>query len=682
MHPDAGRPGSRRRREGMPQRVRDGLTWRAMSSAAEVPASTRAAASSASRWPLGIGTPALTPRVLVVLCALVVVVATGIRLWVAGAGWFYWDDLLLHGHAAAHRLPGPDFLLTDHDGHLMPGGMALIWIAAHGAPLDFRVPLLQIALLQLLAGAALARMLWVLLRGRTVMLAPLVLALVIPLGLPAATWWAAAVNSLPLAAAMAGAVASTIRLVETGRRRHAVGAVLATAVGLLFVEKAVLVPVVAAAVLLCWWWAGTGPTAPARTGHRAGGPPGDPGPRSLSGLWRRTRMMWAAQAVVVAGWAAVFAVTVGRAGGGLVPSDSDGPGPGLWALVDHAYRLAVGPTLAGGPWRWERWHPGPPMADPTALAVLAGVVVCALVLAWSLITRVRTGPVWAMAALYPLLSVFLVAVGRFGPDTAAEIVQTLRYHADSVVVLAAALALALAAPRRPTSGHAPSGVADPRAAARREAWMVAGLVVVVTSSSSISTVSYRQAWADQPARDYLLPLMTTLGDRAASSPGDPVLETTLPPEVLLPITAPANLLGSVLAGVPGMPGIGGWTTDPFVVDATGGVHPAGVVPGRTLPQGPEPGCGTRVPAGGTRIALDGPLLHRDWVLRLNYLASPAGTIAVRLDEGEEVEVPVDGGPTTVYVRVVGSGTGVTLTPLDGASDLCIGRGEIGVLVPR
>jgi hypothetical protein len=608
---------------------------------------------------------------LTALCALIVVAAAIIRTWVASAGWFYWDDLLLHGHAAAHRLPDPAYLLTDHDGHLMPGGMALVWIAAHAAPLDFRLPLVQIAVLQLVAGAALARMLWVLLRGRPVLVAPLIVALAIPLGLPAATWWSAAVNALPLAAAMAWAVASTIRLAETGGRGHGVVAVLATAVGLLFVEKAVLVPVVAAAVLLCWWWTGRRGTDNDEDDDEydeyddeAGDP--RPGPQEL---WRRTRMMWAGQAVVMAGWAAVFATTVGRAGGGLVPSDSGGPGPGLWALIDHTYRLAVMPTAAGGPWRWERWHPGPPMADPTALAVAAGLLVCLAVAAWSLLTRERTGPAWALAALYPLASVIMVAVGRVGPDTAAEIVQTLRYHADTVVVLAAVVALALAAPRR-------RGTAA-RAVARWESRAVAGLVVVIASSSSYSTVTYRDVWAEQPSRDYLLPLVDALGGRDA-----PMLEADVPPEVLLPLTAPANRLGAVLAGVPGLPPIGPWTTDPVVVDVRGGMHPADVVPGRTISQGPEPDCGWRVDPGGTRIGLDGPLLHRDWVVQINHLSDADGTVAVRLDEGEEVRVPVAAGLATVYVRVEGAGTGVTITPVAGVSELCIGRGLVGVLVPR
>ncbi|MGF0226612.1 hypothetical protein ACQR3Q_12650 [Dietzia natronolimnaea] len=591
------------------------------------------------------------PRV-VAACVVIIVAFTVLRTWVAAAGWFYWDDLILHGRAAAHRLPDPGLLLSDHDGHLMPGGMALAWVAAHTAPLDFRVPLVQIAVLQLLAGAALARMLWVLLRGRPVLLVPLILALAIPLGLPAATWWASAVNSLPLTAAMAWSVASTIRLAETGRRRHAMGAVLATAVGLLFVEKAVLVPMVAAAVLGCWWWT--------RLSDRD---------RARTAVWRSTRWMWAAQAALLVGWAAVFASTVGRAGGGLVPSDSDGPGPGLWALIDKTYRLAVGPTLAGGPWRWERWHPGPPMTDPPGLAVVAGILVCGSVLAWSLLTRERTGPAWAFAALYPLASVLMVAVGRFGPDTAAEIMQTLRYHADTTIVLAAVLAVALAAPRR--DGPLP------RAAARWEGWAVAGLVVVVVVSSSYSTATYREVWAEQPSRDYLLPLIDALRARDA-----PMLQADVPPEVLLPVTAPAHRLGSVLAGVPGLPPVGSWTTDPVVVDATGRLHPADVVPGRTLGQGPEPGCGHRIDAGGTRIELDGPLLGRDWVLRVNYLAERDGTVGVRLDEGDGVEAPVTAGLGTVFVRVEGSGTGVTVTPEGGLGELCIGSGPVGVLVPR
>ncbi|EYT62312.1 membrane protein [Dietzia sp. UCD-THP] len=587
-------------------------------------------------------------RGLVAACAVVVVAFTALRTWVAAAGWFYWDDLILHGKAAAHRLPDPGLLFADHDGHLMPGGMALAWVAAHVAPLDFRLPLVQIAVLQLLAGAALARMLWVLLRGRPVLLVPLVATLAIPLGLPAATWWAAALNALPLSAAMAWAVASTIRLAETGHRRHAVGAVLATAVGLLFVEKAVLIPVVSAAVLVGWWWVG-------RSGSAS--------PRAI---WRRTRTAWAAQGAVLVVWAAVFVVVVGRLGGRGTFGEVEGTRPGFPALVDHTYRLAVIPTLGGGPWRWDRWHPGPPMADPPLAAVLLGALACAGVLAWSLATRSRTGPVWLAVALYPLLSVVLVAVGRAGPDTAAEIVQTLRYHAEMPLVLAAAAALALSAPRRGSA-----------ATVRLVTPAGAVALVALLVSSAVSTHTYRQTWADQPSRDYALPLLEALRERSA-----PLFDQDLPLEVLLPVTSPAHRLSSVLAGVPGIPPVAAWTTDPVLIDALGALHPAEVAALRTIPQGPEPGCGYRVGSDGARIPVDGPLIDRDWIVQLNLFADSDGEVGVRLDEGSEVTAPVSAGLGTVFVRVEGGGTGLTVSPRGGVSELCIGSGPVGVLVPR
>ena len=588
---------------------------------------------------------AVSPRALVGLCAAIVVVAAVVRLWVAAAGWFYWDDLILHSLAAGYSWPTPEFLLTDHDGHLMPGGMALVWIAAHFAPLDFRLPLAQIVVLQLLAGAAYARMLWVLLRGRPVLLVPLVAGLAIPLGLPAATWWAAALNVLPLSAALAWAVFSMVLLARTGQLRHAVEATLATVLGLLFVEKALIIPVVAAMVLLAGWWT-------------AGG-----GRAEILDLWRRTRVAWAAQAVIVVVWAGVFFVVVGRLGGRGSFGEAEGTRPGFVDLVAHTYRLAVVPALGGGPWRWDRWHPGPPMADPPVAAVVVGVLACAAVLVWSLLTRRRTGAIWLVAALYPLIAVVLVAAGRAGPDTAAEIVQTLRYHAELPVILGAAAALALAAPRRTSAPtHTVVGVLA---------------LVALLASSVVSTVTFRQVWSEQPSRDYVQPLVETLRDRP-----EPMLDQDVPFEVLHPVTAPAHRLSTLITGVPGMPEVGTWTPEPVLIDALGALHPAEVAFGRTLPQGPEPACGHRVGPDGARLELDGPLLERDWVVQLNVFADADGQVALGFDQGEETVAPVRAGLGTVFVWVEGGGTGLTVSPRGGVTEMCVGSGPVGVLVPR
>ena len=114
-------------------------------------------------------------------------------------------------------------------------------------------PALSLVVLQLLASLALLRALHVILGWRPVLLVPLSFALFTPLGVPAFAWWAAALNSLPMLAAMAWVCGDAILLVRNGNRRYAVTGVLVYLGGLLFFEKAAVIPFVAFAVaaLLC-----------------------------------------------------------------------------------------------------------------------------------------------------------------------------------------------------------------------------------------------------------------------------------------------------------------------------------------------------------------------------------------------------------------------------------------------
>ena len=57
-------------------------------------------------------------------------------------------------------------------------------------------------------------------------------------------------------------------------------------------------------------------------------------------------------------------------------------------------------------------------------------------------------------------------------------------------------------------------------------------------------------------------------------------------------------------------------------------------------------------------------------------------MALQLDQGEETVVPVTAGLSTVFVRVDGGGTGLTVSPRGDASELCVGSGPVGVLLPR
>ena len=192
--------------------------------------------------------------------------------------------------------------------------------------------------LQLLASLALLRALHVILGWRPVLLFPLTFALFTPLGVPGFAWWAAALNSLPMLAAMAWVCADAILFVRTGNQRYAVTALLVYFVGLLFFEKAAVIPFVAfvIAALLA-----TSPATVPAGGRvaarntvmdRASGRDRRMG-RPLS---RRRRP---------------------DSGGALTSSMT-------WDLLRRSITHGIVPGLVGGPWAWDRWAPASPWATP------------------------------------------------------------------------------------------------------------------------------------------------------------------------------------------------------------------------------------------------------------------------------------------------------------------------------
>src|SRR3954471_12023595 len=174
-----------------------------------------------------------------------VVLQLVIRGVLAFGGYFYWDDLILVGRAGTQPLLSPGYLFDDHDGHVMPGAFLVAGVITHLAPLNWIGPAISLVVLQLLASLALLRALHVILGWRPVLLIPLTFALFTPLGIPGFAWWAAALNSLPMLAAMAWVCADAILLVRTGNQRYAATGVLVFVGGLLFFEKAAVIPLVA-----------------------------------------------------------------------------------------------------------------------------------------------------------------------------------------------------------------------------------------------------------------------------------------------------------------------------------------------------------------------------------------------------------------------------------------------------
>ena len=302
--------------------------------------------------------------------ALTAVVLIAVQLVIRGVlafkGYFYWDDLILVGRAGTQGLFSPGYLFDDHDGHVMPGAFLVAGIITHLAPLNWIGPAISLVVLQLLASLALLRALHVILGWRPVLLIPLTFALFTPLGIPGFAWRAAALNSLPMLAAMAWVTADAILLVRTGNQRYAVSALLAFFGGLLFFEKAAVIPFVAFTVI-------------ALLAHVT------EDSSALRTVWRGGLKLWVGSLALTAAWIALYLVVVDQERWSRdLPMTRD--------LLSRSITHGIVPGLAGGPWDWQRWAPASPWATPPVAAMVLGWLALAAVIAVSFLRKERIGP--------------------------------------------------------------------------------------------------------------------------------------------------------------------------------------------------------------------------------------------------------------------------------------------------
>ncbi|WP_225326186.1 MULTISPECIES: hypothetical protein [unclassified Mycobacterium] len=591
------------------------------------------------------------PPYIAAAAAALIAVQLAVRAALAFRGYFYWDDLILIGKAGTHNLLAPSYLFHDHDGHVMPGAFLLAGTIIRLAPLDWTWPAVSLVVLQLLASLALLRALHAILGWRPVLLIPLTFALFTPLGVPGFAWWAAALNSLPMLAALAWVCADAVLLVRTGDRRYAVTGVLVYFGGLLFFEKAAVIPFVAFAVaaLLC---------------HVTG----DGSLRSaLATVWRAGARLWTAALALTAAWVALYLGVVNQQ---RWSSDLSMTGRLLARSITHG----IVPGLAGGPWHWDRWAPASPWATPPPSVMALGWLVLAGVLAVSLARKRRIGPVWATAAGYAVACQVPIYLMRSSKQTALELAQTLRYFPDLVVVLALLAAVALCAPNRPAG----PGWLD--ASPKRPA-VTAGLAVLFVASSLYSTATFLTSWRDNPAQPYLQNARAALAAAHAASDA-PLLDQEVDPLVLQRVAAPENLASHMFALLRDRPEFAPATTQLRMLDSSGHLIKARVTWVRTIAPGPMPRCGYFAqPDKPARLVLDGPLLPADWTVELNYLANSDGSMVLSMTQGPEVKVPVHPGLNRVFARLPGAGDAITVRANTAALALCIASGPVGFLAP-
>ncbi len=580
--------------------------------------------------------------------ALLIAIQLVVRGMLAFRGYFYWDDFILVSRAGTHGLLSPSFLFDDHDGHVMPAAFLVAGAITRVAPLNWIGPAISLVVLQLLASLTLVRALFVILGWRPVLLVPLTFALFTPLGVPGFAWWAAALNSLPMLAALAWVCTDAILLVRTGNQRYARTGTLVYLGGLLFFEKSAVIPFVAFAVTALLSYV---------RGERA----------PLSKVWRDGARLWTLSLSLTAAWVAVYLAVVNqrRWSTDLMMT---------WDLLRRSITHGIVPGLAGGPWQWGRWAPASPWATPPASVMVLGWLVLAAMLALSLVRKQRIVPVWLTAAGYVVacqVPIYLMRSSRF---TALELAQTLRYLSDLVVVLALLAAVGFCAPDRPSARR-------PDASPRRTAVTTAAAVAFV-ASSCYSTATFLTSWRDYPAQAYLQNARRDLATAHATSSA-PLLDQEVDPLVLGRVAWPENLAGHLFALIHDRPEFGSTTTQLRMLNAQGRLVDAQVTWVRAMRPGPVPQCGYLVqPDHPIEIGLDGPLLPTDWAAEVNYLANSDGSMTLALSDGTNTRVPVHPGLNRVFVRLPGAGNTIRVRANTAALSVCLAAGPVGYVLPR
>lgn len=591
--------------------------------------------------------PARVPPVAAAALGLILA-QLAVRAVLAFGGYFYWDDLILVGRAGTQPLLSVAYLLTDHDGHVMPAAFLLGGAITRLAPLVWFWPALSLVVLQALASLALLRVLHIILGWRPVLLVPLCFALFTPLGIPAFAWWAAALNSLPMLTAMAWVCGDAILLVRSGNRRYAITGMLAYLGGLLFFEKAAVIPVVAFAVAALLYYV-RGESSALRT------------------VWMRGRRLWVPALLLTACWGALYVLVVDQRRWSWDPSMT-------WDLLRRSVTHGIVPGLVGGPWVWQRWAPASPWGVPPTAAMALGWTALAVAVAVSLVRKQRIWAVWLTAAGYALACQVPIYLMRSSAFTALELAQTLRYLPDLVVVLAMLAAVGFCAPNR--AGNQWLNASPGRTAA------VAGLVVCFVVSSLVSTRNFLTSWQDNPTKAYLQNAIHGLGQAKNASPAA-LLDQEVDPLILQRVVGPQNRTSHMFALIADRPEFARYTDQLRMFDATGNIVDAKVTWTRKIVPGPQPQCGYFAqPDAPVQMPLDGPLLPAEWTAEVNYLANTEGSMMVSLPVGPETKVTVKPGLNRVYVRLSGAGDIITVKPTTAAMAICLASGPVGYLAPR
>jgi len=602
----------------------------------------------------------LRARAVTVAAVTLIVIQLWLKAALLGGAYFRQDDYQFMDRALASGF-GWGYVMWVDAGHLLPLGESVAWVQARAGLYNW--PLTVVVILLLLTGASFAmlRMLRTLFGNRPAILIPLAIFLFSPLSIEGASWWAVAIEILPLEAAMFMAVDSHVRYLRGGRLRDIVITATWLVVGMLAMDKGAVVPVLLLALTVAFFV---------------------DKPLEARRYWRA----WMLYAAVLAFYAALF---FARLPSSSVQPASSGSAGDVFNLSGSMLGNSLLPGAFGGPWRWTS-GPGFELAAPPAVLQQLSWALAMIAVIVTSFWRARAWRAWViLLGWVAFADVLPVALGRLGNFPGGFLGAQTRYLTDATGVLALCVGLAFF----PLKGERDVYRFQLGPLRQRLTIAVAVLAALMGIGSLWSLESLQSAINANTtaARSYIATTQVALEDAA---PGMVIVDTQVPSFIMNASLFGNQSLTSQVVGVMAAPSqhlawtrtLNGAYANPMIFDSHGQLRPLALA-------GTYSWTAPRVRSGSyagrscwkvTSTAVTVPLLAQmfrfAWTVRVTY-TGPAGALAVGFG-GRWNTISLPAGTHAVYLSVIGSGNSVRLRLPGGANPVCVTSVQVGAPQPN
>ncbi|HSZ49222.1 MAG TPA: hypothetical protein VK823_28050 [Streptosporangiaceae bacterium] len=624
----------------------------------------------------GAGGPQVTGWITkhwVILAAFAMIIVQ--LIWKAAfLGHFYFRQDDIHFTELAVKSPlGWNYLSYVGSGHLHPGVLLIMWILARHVIYSWGAAVAIELIMIAIASFAAWRLLRTLIGSRPAMLIPLALFLFSPLTLPNDSWFQSGIESLPLQAAIFLSLTSHLYYVRTRRFGHAVAAAAWIVVGLVFFEKAAVLPVILFAVT---------------AGFLVDGPLLTSAKEALVRYWRG----WALYVGLVAVYGVVLLTSLEKST--VAPGAASASSTTLF--VGDQLKDSLLPGMFGGPWHWAMFSGGAtaystPSSTLAWISILAAIAVVGL----SIMTRPRAVWAWAILAVWVVLADFgPVLIGRASDlaSFAGFIGLDSRYVADAPAMAAVCVALAFWPVVQPAEAGPSRRRRRPAEYFTSPGWLVAGigLTAVLVIGSFVSANNYENLQIIKLYNIYgPLYLKDAKAALAGNLPaGTTIVDRPMPDYIMNGEVYQQDALQSAALG----PLVSARTVH-WVEHPTGTLDELGMLDryGHLMAATVGPYDSTRQPGqvcypvrkGRIAISLSSvPYSSYVQMMRIGYLAAPsvAGQVVTVNYGSYSKQISLQPKENAVYIPVLGSATQITVTGAP-ATGLCIGDAEVGSLEP-